>query len=618
MDENNVTEVNNKINRLIDRFFMGKVVPFAGAGISINAEYKDKRLADTNIMTKTVAKKLFDLYDKKEQWAKWCRCSLKCKNHKETMCLLKKQSLDKLCEIYTWATGEKGFRSLVEKVLSIPDFSKLSPQAAHRYISLLAREELIDEIITTNYDCCFEKAYQQTFKDRPTDAALVITDLDGYRQFSGRFYTKSGNRCLKIYKINGCAGKLKQNKNYPTEHILLMERQLQNWRERKWARDLFNDCLRSRTLVFSGFGSEEPQVRHTALQIAEEFEITGNNKPENNQGSCWDLPNAPFIAAFDETLSFNQIQILYAYADAHNGSLEYAKIHTNVFIGADTKFFEPNNGNKDEKDDRSTQTLPADLFWKKVYQAAFWRLFKEQCKQDAPFYAYLSSCIYPIDALLFNFNNWLIPDDTPFGRFSKLLEIDENKGVNVLTKWLNCIRHGSSRCVKGLYLPLKEKPVLLPLLLLILFFVAGDKDKWEDLNCMVEAKNDLFTLNAIENLPVYIVHNTLLIHNVFKNKSTWRKKNIGFAIIISDKLEEQAEVIHENVYISESSSEQTLKKINRVTIYKLPFRDIFCFDSIIPKSVDSLRKKFFASFEDAKLIITNARPSVKRRAKKIL
>ena len=76
MDENNVTEVNNKINRLIDRFFMGKVVPFAGAGISINAEYKDKRLADTNIMTKTVAKKLFDLYDKKEQWAKWCRCSL--------------------------------------------------------------------------------------------------------------------------------------------------------------------------------------------------------------------------------------------------------------------------------------------------------------------------------------------------------------------------------------------------------------------------------------------------------------------------------------------------------------------------------------------------------------
>ena len=53
-----------------------------------------------------------------------------------------------------------------------------------------------------------------------------------------------------------------------------MERQLQNWRERKWARDLFNDCLRSRTLVFSGFGSEEPQVRHTALQIARGSFIT--------------------------------------------------------------------------------------------------------------------------------------------------------------------------------------------------------------------------------------------------------------------------------------------------------------------------------------------------------
>lgn len=612
MDESNVSKLNNKINRLIDRFFTGKVVPFTGAGISINAQYNGKQLANTTIMTKTIAKELFDLYDKKEQWAKWCCSSLNCNNHDETLCLLKKQSLDKLCEIYTWATGQNGFQYLVEKVLSIPDFSKLPPQAAHRYIVFLAREGLIDEIITTNYDCCFEKAYQQTFQEKSNNAALVITDLDGYRQFSGKLFTNSGTRCLKIYKINGCAGKLKQNKDYPTEHILLMERQLQNWRDRKWARDLFNDCLRSRTLVFSGFGSEEPQVRHTALQIAEEFENTGNNKLYNNQESCWDLPNAPYIAAFDDTLSFNQIQIIYAYASAHNSSMDYADLHTNVFTGADAKFLDPCNDNKHE------QTLPADLFWEKVYQAAFWRLFKEYCKQDTPFYSYLSSCIYPIDTLLFKFKNWLVPDDKPLGRFPKLLEIDENNGVNVLTKWLNCIRHGNSRCVTGLYLPLMEKPVLLPLLLVILYFAAGEKDNWEDLNRMIEINNGLFTLNAIENLPIYIAHNTHLIHNAFNNKSTWQKKNIGYAIIISDKLEERAGVIHENVYISESSSEQTLKKKNRVTIYKLPFRDIFCCDSVITKSVDSLRKKFFASFDDAKLIIANARPSVKRRAKKIL
>lgn len=182
---------------------MGKVVPFTGAGISIKAEFEGKRLADTDVMCKSIASELIKLYDndKEEQVVKWCSSALNCKNHDKKKCNGQK-SLDKLCEVYTWAKGQDGFKSLVEGVLSIKDFNKLPPQSAHRYISFLAREELIDEIITTNYDCCFEEAYRQTFQGEAEGVALVITDLDKYRKFSGKFYTNSGNRCLKIYNLN--------------------------------------------------------------------------------------------------------------------------------------------------------------------------------------------------------------------------------------------------------------------------------------------------------------------------------------------------------------------------------------------------------------------------------
>jgi len=587
---------------------MGKVVPFTGAGISINAEFEGKRLADTDVMCKSIASELIKLYDndKEEQVAKWCSSALKCKSHDKNMCKNEQQSLDQLCEVYTWVKGQDGFRSLVEDVLSIKDFNKLPPQSAHRYISFLAREELIDEIITTNYDCCFEKAYRQTFQGEAEGVALVITDLDKYRKFSGKFYTNSGNRCLKIYKINGCAYELEHNSSYKPESILLMERQLQNWRDRKWARDLFNDCLRSRTLVFSGFGSDEPQVRHTALQIAEEFENTENNKVDNDGTSCWDFPNAPYIATYIDTLSFNQIQILYAYAKAHKSCLNYDDIHSNVFTGVDAEFLGPN------KHDDNEHNLYADLFWKKIYQAAFWRQFKKFCEQDSPFYAYLSPCIYPIDALLSKFKDWLAPDEKPFGSFPQLMQIDEDKGVTILTEWLYRIRYGWETFNEGLYLPLVEKPVLLPLVLLMLFFVAGNNDNWEDIKQMVDLENGLLTLNAIENLPIYLVHNTRLLDNIRL------KKNIGCAIIICNNLREQAGVIRKNIDISEPNRKQSLKRKDRITIYKLPFRDIFCSGDVLPKDIDSLKRKFISSLEDVKLIITNARPRMKRRAKKIL
>ncbi len=70
--------------------------------------------------------------------------------------------------------------------------------------------------------------------------------------------------------LNGCAKK---------SNIILTERQLQNWRENKWARDLFRVRCRTRSILFSGFGSQEPQIRHTVLQVKEAVALRMLNIP---------------------------------------------------------------------------------------------------------------------------------------------------------------------------------------------------------------------------------------------------------------------------------------------------------------------------------------------------
>lgn len=209
-----------------------------------------------------------------------------------------------VCELWEWSckdNNEYGPRrrcKLVSEILEIPEFANVEPTAAHYYIAFLAREGLIDEVITTNYDTCIEEAYCNTFgpagaAPEGDSPALAIDSLAEYRAKGGKRFTggRSKQRCLKIYKINGCANKLLCKSpedgdcDRYCENILLTEKDLQDWRNRAWVRDLFRDRLRSRTILFSGFGSDEPQVRHTALQVCEEFasEASENQKRQREK-----------------------------------------------------------------------------------------------------------------------------------------------------------------------------------------------------------------------------------------------------------------------------------------------------------------------------------------------
>ncbi len=67
-----------------------------------------------------------------------------------------------------------GYKDVCE-ILQIEKFADLKPLNAHRYLAYLAREEIIAEIITTNYDCCIEKAFMESFGyEKRLNGALAV------------------------------------------------------------------------------------------------------------------------------------------------------------------------------------------------------------------------------------------------------------------------------------------------------------------------------------------------------------------------------------------------------------------------------------------------------------
>lgn len=478
-------EVKIIFDRLLERLLEGMVVPFIGAGVSSEAEYEVgiKDLTKTCKMTDRIREALIEkCRDRNECGPCIVKNELCRENDKDN----KKISFDKVCELWEWSCSEDHQArrcELIYDILKIPEFTKLKPTDAHYYISFLAREELIDEIITTNYDTCMEKAYRNTFgskyqlleKDSPD---LVIDDLSEYRGKAGRRFTEgqTPQHCLKIYKINGCAGRLPEKQKHDEngcckcKDILLTERDLQSWRHRGWARDLFRDRMRSRTLLFSGFGSDEPQVRFTVMQVCEEFTLQkqeGIQSCTDNNGYIWTKPNAPFIVGYGNNLTFSQTQILHAFAQSSNVSISLKDLNSNSFLDSDIEFF-------NSKDDSSKQ-IKADLFWKRLFQAAFWRLLRRECIRDGAVASFFTRTLPCANTLMIEVLNWFAPENDPnfvFGRFPEMLDLEKDEGrVVPLMRWVERVRGVQTEVREGLYIPVGEDSALIMIILIIIYLL---------------------------------------------------------------------------------------------------------------------------------------------------
>jgi len=470
--------------RLLERLLNGMVVPFIGAGVSSDAKHRGGICGLTK--TKCMRQRVMRALEARCREAS-CPHRASCVVAEE---LRKKPSFDRVCELWEWSCldGDQDTYSrrhkLVFEVLNIPQFVNVMPTDAHYYLAFLIREGLIDEVITTNYDTCIEQAYHDTFgfgeADQKESPALAIANLEDYRAKGGRKFTENSKlrRCLKVYKINGCAARLGDGRNPAAcRAVLLTEKDLQDWRHRGWARDLFRDRLRSRTLLFSGFGSEEPQVRYTAMQVCEEFALRDQptTPPDagNGEQGVWEKVNAPFIAAYDPTLSFSQTQILSAFAQSAGVSPGPEELGANAFLGleSDLRFF--------ASESPAEQKFPADLFWKRLYQATFWRLLRRACLPESPVVSFLLPYLPCATALLAEAVKWFAPSEETeaacfFGRFPEMLDITQGReGVLPLVRWVERVRSSRSVLRKGWYYLLADRPVLTPLVLLLIYLLAG-------------------------------------------------------------------------------------------------------------------------------------------------
>ncbi|EWY40659.1 hypothetical protein N825_34970 [Skermanella stibiiresistens SB22] len=226
--------------------------------------------------------------------------------------------------------GDPDNRDFVRVIESYSE--RLLPR--HHLLARLAREGLCPTLITTNFDLLLEGAYRLAgFQPRrgPAGEEAIVreaaasrhADLDAkpgadrpcfpptrwpsyeritrahqyyYRPSRGRFSggppteektadtpptLKGGQQAASIVKIHGCAETYRHACDGPSEEsgtlaevlssLVFTFREIQNWRQDSWSRDLLLTLLRTRTMVFCGYSTADPVLHDTFRTVYEEM-----------------------------------------------------------------------------------------------------------------------------------------------------------------------------------------------------------------------------------------------------------------------------------------------------------------------------------------------------------
>ncbi|MEO5367100.1 MAG: SIR2 family protein [Magnetococcus sp. WYHC-3] len=380
------------------------------------------------------------------------------------------------------------------QTLAMDQYAHLQPLRTHRYLVCLAREGVIGEIITTNYDCCIETAWRESF-DQPTENRIgVVTNLDQYRDLSGK-HNQPGD--LLIYKINGCAGAYEMalsgcsepEKLRAAERIILTERQLQNFRNERWAQDLFCDRSRSRNIFFAGFGSEEPQIRHTANTLMEEFARANGTVKVKKCDEAMDLSNAPFMLTHEPWLSFSQLQIMTAFLDAHcvpvysmdHPEYRIEPLFRNICcpLPEVTPAHKPMNPSPDCPSFPPKDKLDASDFFHCLFTHVFRLLLQRSIDQGGAVHSWFRTQVSAYRLWLHEISRLINGDEKAvgagtqqkLGKLQELLSQAEANTTHLPALWRELwrARHPAGQEMpRGWYLPLREEPLFIPLTILML------------------------------------------------------------------------------------------------------------------------------------------------------
>jgi SIR2-like domain len=194
--------------------------------------------------------------------------------------------------------------------------SRLRPR--HFALAWLALEGLLPVLITTNYDLLLEGAYQlagmlplnppaarwtqsrsgvlakaQALKLPLNRRMRYFTRIADATQF---FSHGEAQQAAMITKIHGCVDSYREARKeagawrsiLPT--IVFTFREIQNWREDSWSRDLLKTLLRTRSVVFAGYSGMDTVIHDTFRSVYEEMAIHRARHP--NEKAFPKLPTA--------------------------------------------------------------------------------------------------------------------------------------------------------------------------------------------------------------------------------------------------------------------------------------------------------------------------------------
>lgn len=582
MSLNGSLKFKKRLERLVNAIVNRSVVPFLGAGFS--SDSKSEVYPDFSPRVSWLNDQL-----KKYIILKYSTLNPTAKEFEQIANLFytaKSQNLlGQLAEI---AQRLSNHPDEVLEAIKIEKFNTLRPSQAHRFLAYLVREGLIDEVITTNYDPCIEDAYRESFGDiyptqKPCKKDLeeqittldpqfeycshchfcgvekekndfsdfclkarskncevfgVVHDLHTYREYGAKIVSSDEQQYpfLKIYKINGCIRdyynslfcmKLKK-KEYKTR-ILLTERELQKFGTEAWARDLLKDRARSRALLFIGFGSEEPQVRHNVLALMDEFKTNGlpgkNKMFEKNPEKILSLPNAPFMSVYEKTLSFSQMQIMSGFIESHfdedNENPDYKKKLKlslgNCFTGEDAHEFISSGKDK----------LSADVFMGYIFAEVFKNLIKKYSLQGYPFLRWLGEYTDYVNSWKDTLINFVNDESNSYGNNKSLGNLlkfedmvvskaDKTKVIKILniSKYLYFMKFDSKHLIahEDFYISLKEDS------LFILFFLTIYASVLMDKKGEVAVDKDVGAALNLEGRKFYLTHKSREIKNIVEKK----------------------------------------------------------------------------------------------------
>lgn len=186
----------------------------------------------------------------------------------------------------------------VEQSYSPAGRSRLRPR--HEVIARWAREGLCRTLLTTNYDVLIEGAYRLSGfacrlsddPSKPPEQPPLLTEVSHFARVGEAvdfFRFGHTHRSALVAKIHGCAecyrglraqviaalanddgerlARARQAFANYLPAIVFTFREIQNWRQDAWSRDLLANLLRTRSIVFCGYSTQD-RVLHDAFRTA--------------------------------------------------------------------------------------------------------------------------------------------------------------------------------------------------------------------------------------------------------------------------------------------------------------------------------------------------------------